>query len=108
VELRDGSPRFDARGVALAMVLPQRCARIAEAFGIAGDPPAFPLLCDEDRAVTRRYGVWDPIGLGSFNTAHPAAFLIDARDRAIRYAFVGRSQFERAPLEAILGATAER
>jgi peroxiredoxin len=65
-----------------------------------------PLLCDEDRAATKAYGVWNPIGWASFNTAFPAAFLIDAPTRRIRYAFVGSTQFERAPLDAILGAAA--
>jgi hypothetical protein len=46
--------------------------------------------------------VWHPIGLDAFNTAHPASFLIDAASRRIRYAFVGSTQFARAPLGRIL------
>ena len=64
----------------------------------------FPILCDEDRAVIKRYGVWHPIGLDAFNIAHPASFLIDAASRTLRYSFVGSAQHERAPLGAILGA----
>ena len=66
----------------------------------------FPLLCDEDRAVIKRYGVWHPIGIDAWNIAHPASFLIDAK-RRIRYAFVGRTQFARAPLARILETAAE-
>ena len=64
----------------------------------------FPILCDEDRAVIKQYGVWHPIGLDALNMARPASFLIDGQTRAIRYMFVGSNQFERADLESILGA----
>lgn len=64
----------------------------------------FPILCDEDRAVIKQYGVWHPIGIDAINMARPASFLIDGLTRAIRFMFVGSSQFERADLEAILGA----
>jgi peroxiredoxin len=64
----------------------------------------FPLLCDERRAVVRRYGVWHPLGLASFHTAHPSCFLVDAYSNLIRYAFVGQSQFARIDVDAILRA----
>ena len=54
--------------------------------------------------MIKQYGVWHPIGIDAFNMARPASFLIDGETRAIRYMFVGSSQFERADLESILGA----
>lgn len=86
------------------MVLGQTCARIAQAIGARGVRYDFPVLCDPARETIRRYGVWHPIGFDAFNTAHPASFLIDAASRRVRYAFVGSSQFARAPLDAILDA----
>ena len=86
------------------MVLAQPCERIARAAERGRASYPFPLLCDPDRKIVKAYGVWHPIGLDAFNTAHPAAFLIDAPNRRVRYAFVGRTQFERAPLDAILRA----
>ncbi len=86
------------------MVLAQACDRIAAALERYGAVYPFPLLCDPDRAVIKRYGVWHPVGFDSFNTAHPACFLIDAAQRRIRYAFVGSSQFARAPVDAMLSA----
>ena len=88
------------------MVLSQSCARMAESVRAKKDQYPFPLCCDEDRAVIKRYDVWHPIGLDSWNVAHPASFLLDAK-RRLRYAFVGRTQFARAPLAAILAAAAE-
>lgn len=101
-ELRDSASRFEAGGISIAVVLPQRCDRIAGALDRHELTLPFPLLCDPDRAVVKLYGVWHPIGIASFNTAHPACFLIDSASRRIRYAFMGRSQSERVPLGAIL------
>ena len=103
-------PRYERARIAATVVLPQRCDKVAAALvardapGEAPHPDEPAVLCDEDRAVAKAYGVWHPIGLDAFNTAHPAAFLIDAPARRVRYAFVGRTQFERAPLDAILRA----
>jgi len=88
------------------VVLSQSCERMAESVRAAKEPYPFPLCCDEDRTVIKKYGVWHPIGLDAWNVAHPASFLIDPK-RRVRYAFVGRSQFARAPLAAILAAAAE-
>jgi len=101
-------PRFDRQGVGVAVVLAQTCDRIAEALARHAATYPFPLLCDPDRIVIKRYGVWHPLGLASFNTAHPACFLIDAAARRIRYAFVGSTQFARAPLDAIATAAASQ
>jgi peroxiredoxin len=95
-------------GIGIAVVLAQRCEKAAAAMERAGVSYPFPVLCDEDRAVIRRYGVWHPVGLDySFNTTYPASFLVDAPTRRLRYSFVGRTQFARAPLAAILRAAQE-
>ena len=83
-------------------MLAQRCDRMADALGRADVRYPFPLLCDPERRAVKAYGVWHPLGWDALNTTHPAAFLIDARARRVRYAFVGRNQFQRAPLDAIL------
>jgi peroxiredoxin len=101
------APAYGERRLGLAVVLGQRCDKVEAAIARAGITYPFPILCDEDRQVIRRYGVWHPIGLDSFNTAHPASFLIDGPTSRVRYAFVGRTQFARAPLAAILDAAAD-
>ena len=100
-------PRLSAQGLGVAVVLAQACDRIAQALQRHAATYPFPLLCDPDRVVIKRYGVWHPLGMMSFNTAHPASFLIDAAGRRIRYAFVGSTQFARAPLDAITAAAAQ-
>ena len=106
MELREEWAQYEHAMIGIAVVLAQKCARLAEGVRAAEAKYPFPLLCDEDRAVIKAYGVWHPIGLDAFDSAHPAAFLIDAR-RKLRYSFVGRTQFARAPLAKILAAAAE-
>jgi len=101
-ELQDSAPRWEEKGMAVAGVLAQHPDRIAAALGQRGLSYPFPLLGDSERKVVRDYGVWHRIGVASWNTAHPACFLIDSASRRLRYAFVGSSQSERAPLDTIL------
>ncbi len=63
----------------------------------------FPFLLDEDRAVTKAYGVWHRLGIDALNIAHPATFVI-GRDAIIRYIYVGANQLDRAPLEHVFEA----
>src|SRR3954462_10112646 len=65
------------------------------------NPVSFPFLLDEDRAVTKAYGVYHRIGKDAFNIAHPATFVI-GRDGNIRWIYVGDNQLDRAPLENVL------
>jgi peroxiredoxin len=62
---------------------------------------SFPFLLDEDRAVTKSYGVYHRIGLDAFNIARPATFVVDIYAMA-RFAYVGIDQRDRAPLEAVM------
>jgi peroxiredoxin len=94
-------PRFEREEIGVAVVLSQSCGRIAAATPGGGGYP-FPVLCDEDRTVIKRYGVWHPIGIDAFNLSRPASFLIEAPSRRVRYSFVGQTQFERAPLAQML------
>jgi peroxiredoxin len=66
-------------------------------------PTPFPFLLDEDRSVTKAYGVYHRLGVDAINIAHPAAFVI-GRDGHIRYIYVGASQTDRAPIEEVLDA----
>jgi len=62
---------------------------------------SFPFLLDEDRQVTKEYGLYHRIGLDAFNIAHPATLLIDAGGM-VRFIYRGLSQTDRIPLEAVL------
>lgn len=66
-------------------------------------PISFPFLLDEDRVVTKSYGLYHLIGMDALNIAHPATLLID-RERSVRYIYRGDNQHDRAPLPDILAA----
>lgn len=66
-------------------------------------PIAFPFLLDEDRSVTKSYGVYQRLRLDAINIARPATFVVGG-DAVIRYIYVGSSQLDRAPLDEVLAA----
>jgi peroxiredoxin len=66
-------------------------------------PVSFPFLLDEDRSVTKAYGVYHRIGMDALNIAHPATFVIDTA-KMVRYIYRGDSQTDRAPIEQVLEA----
>jgi peroxiredoxin len=70
---------------------------------LENNPVSFPFLLDEDRVVTKSYGLYHLIGLDALNIAHPATMVID-RDRTIRYLYRGDNQHDRAPLAEVMAA----
>lgn len=64
-------------------------------------PVSFPFLLDENRTVTKAYGLYHRIGMDAFNIAHPATLVID-RDGVVRFIYRGANQADRAPLEQVL------
>ncbi len=67
----------------------------------ADHPVSFPFLLDEDRRVTKAYGVYHRLGVDALHIAHPATFVVDGGGVA-RFAYVGLDQRDRAPIEAVL------
>lgn len=72
---------------------------------LAEHPVSFPFLLDEERTVTKQYGVYHRLATDAFHIARPASFVIDASG-TIRYIYVGSSQTDRAPVEPLLQALA--
>ena len=60
-------------------------------------------LLDEDRSVTREYGLHHALGTDAINIAHPATLVID-RERWVRYIYRGDNQLDRAPLDEVVQA----
>ena len=66
-------------------------------------PVSYPFLLDEDRAVTKAYGLYHRLGADAINIAHPATLVID-RDRKVEYIYRGNSQTDRAPFNQVTEA----
>jgi peroxiredoxin len=91
-----------ARGTSLVYIAAEkRSGMFHPDKHFAAHPISFPFLLDEDRRVTKAYGVHHVIGLDALNIAHPATFVVD-RDGMIRMIYVGLDQHDRMPVPAIL------
>ena len=67
-------------------------------------------LLDEDRAVTKAYGLHHALGADAINIAHPATLVIcrqDDRGGLVRYIYRGDNQLDRAPIDEVLAALHE-
>jgi peroxiredoxin len=67
-------------------------------------------LLDEDRTVTKAYGLHHALGTDALNIAHPATLVISRdndRDGIVRYIYRGDNQLDRAPLDEVLKAVKE-
>jgi peroxiredoxin len=66
-------------------------------------PTVFAFLLDQDRAVTKAYGLYHAFGHDALWIAHPATLVIN-RSGVVRYIYRGENQLDRAPLEEVLAA----
>ncbi|HEX4426772.1 MAG TPA: redoxin domain-containing protein [Terriglobales bacterium] len=66
-------------------------------------PISFPFLLDEDRSVTKAYGLYHRLGIDAWNIAHPATVIVD-QQRIIRFIYRGEDQSDRAPLANVMEA----
>jgi len=64
-------------------------------------PASFPFLLDEDRAVTKAYGLYHRLGTDAIHIAHPATLVID-RYGMVRFIYRGENQTDRIPTAAVL------
>jgi peroxiredoxin len=68
---------------------------------LAENPISFPFLLDEDRTVTKAYGLYHRIGTDAINIARPATLVIDSRG-TVQFIYRGADQHDRIPVAAIL------
>jgi len=70
-------------------------------------PIASVFLLDEDRTVTKAYGLHHALATDAINIAHPTTLVIcrdDDRGGLVRYIYRGDNQLDRAPLDEVFGA----
>ena len=75
-------------------------------------PIASIFLLDEDRAVTKAYGLYHALGTDAIRIAHPATVVVSRTDNdrggVVRYIYRGDNQLDRAPLDEVLRALQEK
>jgi peroxiredoxin len=68
---------------------------------LAEHPTSFPLLLDENRSVTKAYGLYHRLGTDAINIAHPATLVID-RAGMVQFIYRGKDQQDRIPVAAVM------
>ena len=68
---------------------------------LAEHPISFPFLVDEDRTVTKAYGIYHRLAHDAFNIARPATFVVD-RKGILRFVYVSSDQKDRADVGLVL------
>ena len=100
-------PEIEAAGAQLVFIAAEKRdgvwkpGRFLEKHPISGV-----FLLDEDRTVTKVYGLHHALGTDAINIAHPATLVIDGGG-AVRYLYRGDNQLDRAPLDEVIGVLQE-
>ena len=68
---------------------------------LAEHPVSYPFLLDEDRAVTKAYGIYHRLAHDAINIARPATFIVDRRGM-LRFVYVSSDQNDRADISLVL------
>jgi peroxiredoxin len=79
--------------------------------GVIADPEKFlqqhpapaPFLLDENRSVTKAYGVYKALGIDSVNIARPSTFVIQ-QSGEISFLYLGNNQADRASIDQVMFA----
>lgn len=101
-QLEPYKKEIEAAGASLAYIAAQKRGGMFNPEGYLQEHPvSFPYLLDEDRAVTKKYGVYMPVGVDGFNIARMATFVIDAAG-VVRWIYVAPSQFHAAEIGEVL------
>lgn len=97
-------PEIEAAGAQLAFLAAEKRDGVWKPGKfLEKHPISSVFLLDEDRGVTKAYGLHHALGTDAINIAHPATLVID-RGGSVRYIYRGDNQFDRAPLDEVLGA----
>ena len=106
-QLESQKREIDSAGARLAYIAAEKRGGVWKpGTYLEKHPISFPFLLDEDRAVTKAYGLYHAIGIDAMNIAHPATLVIDAGG-TVRWIYRGENQHDRAPLEDVLKAVSE-
>jgi peroxiredoxin len=64
-------------------------------------PVSFPFLLDEDRSVTKEYGLYQRLGVDAINIARAATMVVD-HGGIVRFIYRGEGQADRIPVDAVM------
>ena len=101
-------PEIEAAGAQLAFIAAEKRNGVWKPRKfLEKHPISSVFLLDEDRTVTKAYGLHHVLATDALNIAHPATLVI-CRDNdndsggSVRYIYRGDNQLDRAPLDEVL------
>jgi len=104
-------PEIEASGAHLAFIAAEKRDGVwRPGKFLEKHPISSVFLLDEDRAVTKAYGLHHALATDALNIAHPATLVIcrdDDRSGVVRYIYRGDNQLDRAPLDEVIAALKE-
>jgi peroxiredoxin len=115
-QLESRRPEIEAAGAQLAYVAAEKRDGVWKPGKfLEKHPIASVFLLDEDRTVTKAYGLHHALATDALNIAHPATLVIgrdsdrpdDDSGGSVRYIYRGDNQLDRAPLDEVLRALKE-
>ena len=103
-QLESMKSEFEKAGTGLVFIAAEKRDGIFKpAKFLESHSVSFPFLLDEDRGVTKAYGLHHWLATDGFNIAHPATLVID-KEGIVRYIYRGENQTDRAPMEQVMDA----
>ncbi len=104
-------PEIEAAGAQLAFISAEKRDGVWKPGKfLEKHPISSVFLLDEDRAVTKTYGLHHALATDALNIAHPATLVI-CRDHdsggSVHYIYRGDNQVDRAPLDQVLKSVKE-
>lgn len=101
-QFESSKDQFKQAGISLVFIAAEKRLGIfkPEKF-FAKHPSSFPFLLDEDRSVTKAWGVYQRLRTDAINIARPATFVVDSAG-ILRWIYVGTNQLDRAPVDTVL------
>jgi peroxiredoxin len=101
-------PEITAAGAQLAFIAAEKRDGVWKpARFFEKHPIASVFLLDEDRSVTKAYGLHHALGKDAINIARPATLVIERSDDGrdiLRYIYRGDNQMDRSPLDEVVRA----
>jgi peroxiredoxin len=108
-------PEIEAAGAQLAFIAAEKRDGVWKPGNfLRKHPIASVFLLDEDRTVTKAYGLHNALATDAINIAHPATLVIgrdsreDDRSPTVRYIYRGDNQLDRVPVDQVLGFLKEK
>jgi len=92
---------IEAAGTLLYIAAQKRPGLFKPEKYLTRHPISFPFLLDENRAVTKLYGIYHRLGHDAINIARPATFVVDRRG-ILRFVYVSSEQRDRPDVGLVL------